>query len=143
VNNSFDPAAVTYEWRDAQNVIVGTNAQTLVITATGLYTVKVISNGCSGSDNETFSSIACQIQKGISVNNDGLNDVFDLTGFNVKKLTIFNRYGLIDYSKSSYTNQWHGQTDSGDDLPDGTYYYVLERDNGETKTGWVYINRAQ
>jgi gliding motility-associated-like protein len=90
----------------------------------------------------TADSITCVIQKGISVNStpDGLNDCMDLVGYNVKKLSIFNRYGMKVYSRDGYTNQWCGQSDNGDQLPDGTYYYVIERDNGETKTGWIYIN---
>jgi flagellar hook assembly protein FlgD len=45
------------------------------------------------------------------------------------------------YSKTDYTNQWKGEDKNGDELPDGTYYYVFNRDNGETRTGWIYINR--
>nr|WP_262886125.1 gliding motility-associated C-terminal domain-containing protein [Flavobacterium phycosphaerae] len=90
--------------------------------------------------------ILCEIQKGISVNNtpDGKNDSLDLTGYNVKKLTIFDRYGMKVYTQANYTNQWVGQSDKGDELPDGTYYYVIDfNDNQSAKTGWVYINREQ
>jgi gliding motility-associated-like protein len=59
----------------------------------------------------------------------------------VKKITIFNRYGMEVYSKSDYTNEWKGNANNGDELPDGTYYYVFSRDNGETRSGWIYINR--
>jgi flagellar hook assembly protein FlgD len=45
------------------------------------------------------------------------------------------------YSKNNYTNQWYGQSDNGEELPDGTYYYVIERGSGEAITGWIYINR--
>jgi gliding motility-associated-like protein len=88
-------------------------------------------------------SVACIIQKGISVNSDGLNDTFDLTGFDVKKLTIFNRLGMQVYSRSNYVNEWGGKSDDGDELPDGTYFYTIEQRSGEVKTGWIYINRAQ
>jgi gliding motility-associated-like protein len=82
------------------------------------------------------------IPKGISPNGDGLNDTFNLTGFNVKQLNIFNRYGSIVYSRTNYQNEWSGQSDKGQELPDGTYYYVIERnDSSEVKTGWIYINR--
>jgi gliding motility-associated-like protein len=86
-------------------------------------------------------SVICLIPKGISPNGDFMNDEFDLTGFNVSKLSIYNRYGREVYSKTNYTNEWHGQTDGDNELPTGTYYYMIERSNGETKTGWVYINR--
>ena len=85
----------------------------------------------------------CDIPKGISPNGDGKNDNFDLSGLDVKKVEIFNRYGQEVYSKENYTNQWNGQANNGNDLPTGTYYYMIERRNGETKTGWVYINRQE
>ena len=86
---------------------------------------------------------SCTIQKGISPNNDGLNDNFDLSGYNVSKLEIFNRYGTVVYSKSGYEDEWYGQSDNGNELPDGTYYYVIDFSDDETKTGWIYINREQ
>ncbi|TWI07378.1 gliding motility-associated-like protein, partial [Flavobacterium cauense R2A-7] len=57
---------------------------------------------------------------------------------------IFNRYGVATYTYGSgYTNQWHGQSNSGQELPDGTYYYVIDTTDGQTRTGWVYINRER
>lgn len=85
----------------------------------------------------------CSIQKGISPNNDGKNDSFDLSGFDVRELQIFNRYGRKVYSKGNYSNEWYGQADNGNELPDGTYYYVIILNDMPSKTGWIYINRAQ
>ena len=81
------------------------------------------------------------IPRGISPNGDGLNDQFDLSALGVKKLEIFNRYGQEVYNKSNYTNEWTGKGSNGDELPTGTYFYMIERTNGESKTGWVYLNR--
>jgi gliding motility-associated-like protein len=90
------------------------------------------------------TTISCTIQKGISPKGtgvgDGLNDYLDLEGQNVTKLEIFNRYGTIVYSKSNYSNEWYGQSDKGDELPDGTYFYVIERNGEQSSTGWIYIN---
>ena len=83
------------------------------------------------------------IQKGISANGDGENDYFDLEGQNVSQLQIFNRYGVKVYSRGNYSNQWYGQSDKGEELPDGTYYFVIDYVAGETKTGWIYINRER
>ena len=110
-----------------------------------MYTCTVTVNQQNCNDTETYDATqtACVIQKGISPNGDGLNDSLDLAGFNVKELGIYNRYGQKVYSKTSYTNQWFGQTDKGDELPDGTYYFIIERNDGPTKSGWVYINRVK
>ncbi|MGV7108165.1 T9SS type B sorting domain-containing protein, partial [Flavobacterium sp. U410] len=86
----------------------------------------------------------CEIPKGISPNGDDKNDEWDLSEFNVTKVEIFNRYGLKVYSKSGgYTNEWHGQSNNGDDLPTATYYYVVEFSDMPSRTGWVYINRQE
>ena len=143
VNGSFVPETATYLWHNAQGVQVG-NTQSITVTEVGVYTVTVTVDGCS-TESLPFdvTSVFCVIQKGISVNNDGVNDTFDLTGFNVKKLTIFNRLGMKVYSRNNYINEWGGKSDAGDELPDGTYYFIIERNTGDTKTGWIYINRAQ
>jgi gliding motility-associated-like protein len=142
VNNSFDPNTVTYSWEGSSGNNVG-NTKSIIVTKPDTYTVKITSGVCSNSADTTVNAITCVIQKGISPNNDSKNDTFKLTGFNVKNLSIFNRYGEKVYSLQNYTDQWGGQSDKGDELPDGTYYYVIDRDNGEAITGWIYINRAQ
>lgn len=86
---------------------------------------------------------SCTIPKGVSPNGDGLNDSWDLSGFDVKKVEIFNRYGKEVYSKSNYTNEWVGKSNNGNELPDGTYYYVIQFNDMASRTGWVYINREQ
>ena len=57
--------------------------------------------------------------------------------FKYSKAQIFNRYGVEVYTKDNYTNEWEGRTNSGDELPTATYYYVLTFSNGTVKTGWV------
>jgi flagellar hook assembly protein FlgD len=47
------------------------------------------------------------------------------------------------YSKVNYEDEWFGQSNSGNELPDGTYYYVINFADAASKTGWIYINREQ
>jgi gliding motility-associated-like protein len=140
VGTSFDPSTVSYSWENSTGLSVG-DTQSITVTEEETYTVTVVSSGCNGIESFTVDAITCVIQKGISPNGDDLNDTFDLRGLNVRNLGIFNRFGTKVYSRKNYTDQWGGQTDKGEELPDGTYYFVIERDNGETKTGWIYINR--
>ena len=81
------------------------------------------------------------IQKGISPNGDTANNNFDLTGMGVQELKIYNRYGMEVYSKSNYINEWNGLDNKGNELPDGTYFYVIHKNNGEKMSSWIYINR--
>ena len=139
VGSSFDPNNVVYSWTDASGLAIGIT-QTITVTNPENYSVSVLSNGCTGTANLNVSNTTCSIQKGISPNGDGDNETFILT--DVKELSIFNRYGSKVYSHgANYTNEWHGQSNGGSELPDGTYYYVIKRASGESVTGWIYINR--
>jgi gliding motility-associated-like protein len=152
LNNSFDSESSTYDW-EYNNQIIGTNSSlnlTNYINLTSIYeelplNIKLTitnSDGCSKVKNYVVDNMFCGIQKGISANNDGKNDFFDLRLLDVKKLTIYNRYGTKVYQKNNYYNEWIGQSENGDKLPDSTYYYVIEFNNDkETKVGWIYINR--
>ncbi|TRW24285.1 T9SS type B sorting domain-containing protein [Flavobacterium zepuense] len=150
-DETFDDSAVTYQWTTLEGTPVGTdspefnatqyiNATTATETFPVTFVLTVNNGGCNSAVPFEVKSIACTIQKGISPNNDGKNDSFDLTSLGVNKLSIFNRYGKEVYVKSNYASEWYGQTNGGDELPTGTYYYVIER-TGESITGWIYINR--
>ena len=84
-----------------------------------------------------------EVPNAISPNGDGMNDVFDLSSYDVSKLEIFNRFGTLVYSKENYTNEWHGQSNSGEELPVGTYYFTMEYQDGKRKAAWVYIQRLK
>ncbi|WP_185965488.1 choice-of-anchor J domain-containing protein [Flavobacterium zepuense] len=139
-NGSFDLETAAYSWTGPQGFTASENK--FEVIEPGTYTVTVTTaEGCTGTKQYEVLSTTCDIPKGISPNGDGFNDDFDLTGLDVKRVSIFNRYGKEVYNAANYTNQWHGQASNGDELPTGTYYYVVNRNNGEAKTGWVYINR--
>lgn len=74
----------------------------------------------------------------ITPNGDGRNDalVFDVLldspeKFPNNEIIIFNRWGDIVFQASPYINNWQGTNESGQELPDGTYYYILRLDIGE------------
>lgn len=153
VNNSFNDAAASYEWTTASGVTVGDNSENFNVSKyiqtinnpvyPMVFNVKVTVGNCTKTLPYTVDGITCQIQRGISPGGTaGLNDNFDLSGFGVKKISIFNRYGKEVYSKTNYVNEWHGQTSNGDELPTGTYFYMIDSESAGQKTGWIYINRA-
>lgn len=133
----------SYAWFDSSGIPIG-NDSSVPVTSPGVYELSVTQNGCTVSDSVLVEATGCgTIQKGISPDNNGMNDFFDLEAFNVTRLQIFNRYGTSVYAKADYQNQWYGQTDKGDALPDGTYYYVIDFSDTPSQTGWIYLNRAQ
>ena len=154
LDNSFDVSTASFKWKNEQGNTIGNDENTFDVTlyvASNnidtanfplVFTVIVTTNGgCEATAEFTVESYFCNIPKGISPNNDGMNDSFNLTGMNVKKLSIFNRYGLEVYTKNDYKNEWFGQSNKNDELPTGTYYYAIETKSGDSQTGWVYINR--
>ena len=126
--------------------VTGTWSPSVIATNTiGVFTYTFTPDVAFCADVVTMdiTVIGCEIPKGISPNGDGENDSWDLSGYDIKKVEIFNRYGTKVYSKSNYSNEWFGQADNGNELPDATYYYVIEFNDLPAKTGWVYINRQQ
>ncbi|MFM2265087.1 MAG: hypothetical protein RLZ77_505 [Bacteroidota bacterium] len=130
----------TVEWYYNNNLIGQGNS--IVISGEGLYTA--VATNALNCDNRAQFDVTndfCTIPKGVSANNDGDNDNFDLTNLNVERLQIFNRWGMVVYEQKNYTNQWDGRSSDGTELPDGTYFYSIEQRSGKIHTGWVYLIR--
>ena len=130
----------SYIWFDNLHQNIGT-ASSLIVYNSGNYSLELSNNGCSEEKPITVFSVLCSVPKGISPNGDGDNEFLDLSNLNVQNLQIFNRHGLEVYSKSNYLNEWVGKSNSGEELPDGTYYYIVNFSSGKTNTGWIYINK--
>jgi flagellar hook assembly protein FlgD len=55
-----------------------------------------------------------------------------------------SRTGAVVYDVENYKNDWAGKGQNGQDLPDGTYYYVLDfYGKFPTVSNYVYINRLK
>ena len=157
ISGTYDPNNVSYQWKDKFGNPVGTNSNVLNVTnviastpggqvvfpVAYTLTVTSVNAGCETSSNIVVESIYCNMQKGISPDGNGSNDFFDLRSMSVKKLEVFNRYGIKVYSQSNYTDQWNGQSNKGEELPSATYYYVIEFNSGESTTGWIYLIREK
>jgi gliding motility-associated-like protein len=85
------------------------------------------------------------VYNAVSANGDNLNSFFYLR--NIKpgnRVTIFNRWGDVVYATSDYDNQnrrFTGISDSGKELPSGTYFYRIEMANMPTRTGFLSLKR--
>jgi gliding motility-associated-like protein len=90
------------------------------------------------------------IPQGFSPNGDGINDLVVITGiFNYpnNSIEIFNRWGDKVFDASPYKNTWDGRSAyglriGGNELPVGTYFYILNLGNGHSiYKGTFYLNR--
>jgi gliding motility-associated-like protein len=76
------------------------------------------------------------IPSGISPNGDGINDKWNLPylkQFPEARVTIFNRWGIIIWEKEKdyTTGAFEGKNKDGKELPLGTYYYLIEFNDGK------------
>ena len=147
IPQGFNTSDVTVQWVLDGNDVSGANGISYEAFEGGDYSAIITFNatGCSNTiSNIIVTEIEnCAIPQGISPGvSAGFNDTLDLRYFNVTKLEIFNRNGTLVYSKNNYSNEWAGQTDDGEELPVGTYFYTMVYEGGtKSKSGWIYINR--
>jgi gliding motility-associated-like protein len=117
-----------------------------------------ISNGqeiATGSDPlDACSPKSCDelvIPNAFTPDGDGINDSFVITGlenYPNNTIIIFNRWGNEVYTASPYENNWTGTSSAqlnigGNELPTGTYYYILDLGDEQKRVikGYVYIQR--
>jgi len=83
----------------------------------------------------------------VSPNGDGSNDVFYIAGiadYPNSDLQIYNRWGNKVYETIGYKNDWDGTFNGKREVPDGTYFYVLELNNPDDNRvfqGYLEISR--
>jgi len=81
-----------------------------------------------------------------SPNGDGVNDrlIFvDPAGeYNQNRLEIFDRYGNAIFEMQGYDSSWDG-TYNNKEVPNGTYFYILDLNGDGTRVtkGWIQIIR--
>ena len=153
---------ISYQWYLNEVLLLGETNNTLDLTITDeisgaqTYSVVLSKGSCTASDElviELYDVANCVISEGISPDaTPGFNDYLDLEFLSdrvggITNLQIFNRFGTIIYEQVNYVNQWNGQDNSGNELPTGTYYYVINLASvddiyGSQTSGWIYLNRS-
>jgi gliding motility-associated-like protein len=125
----------TYSWTYNGNVVG--SGPTYAATDFGTYGVVITdNNGCIGADEVDVNEKPCEIEIPNVItpgNGDGKNDVFFIKNLDSNpdtKVVILNRWGKEVYSSNNYQNNW-----DGDDLPDGTYFYVVVVKSGKDYKG--------
>lgn len=137
----------------ANPIVTNANADKM-----GMYTVTVRDERkCSSNESITMFLEDCEdrftVPEGFSPNGDGINDALIIRGLSNypnHSIVIFNRWGEKVYKAAPYNNDWQGMSQyglviglgAGELLPEGTYFYLLEKNNGEEPIkGSIYLKR--
>jgi gliding motility-associated-like protein/uncharacterized repeat protein (TIGR01451 family) len=128
-----------------------------IVNTNGSYSNTVTIDGIEAdgeTDNNTSTILTYPtdffIPEGFSPNGDGTNDLFVIRGilnYPANTFVIYNRWGNKVFEASPYKNTWDGRSMfglrvGGDELPVGTYFYVLDLKNGSSIfKGTIYLNR--
>lgn len=156
------PTGTTATWTFNDEVVAtGNNYEIKPVSANnvGNYYLTITSaEGCSSILKIILVGEACGIviPSAISPDGDGLNDSFVIDGLAAypnSEVWIYNRWGNEVFYSNDYQNDWDGRSLSklnvgGDELPEGTYYYLVKLGGvegqtgaGEIHKGFVYLKR--
>lgn len=109
------------------------------------YTVMLVDRHQCESSDVVLVNVEVLIPSAITPNGDGMNDYFEvekIESFTSSSLIIYNRWGNVVYKEAPYKNKWNGVSNSGQPLPDETYYYILDYGVGDKPlSGYVLIKR--
>jgi gliding motility-associated-like protein len=128
----------------------------VVLADAGLYSLTINVFSCVSNTSVTSvevnncDTIDFFIPEGFSPNKDGINDLFVIRGIEFypnNTFLVFNRWGNKVFESKSYLNTWDGTSNLGitvgtDELPVGTYFYILDLGDGsDVYKGTIYLNR--
>ena len=114
-------------------------------SASSWYSLTVDSSGCLGIDS-IYVVLGVLPYDAITPNGDQMNDtweIVDIENYPQAIVKIFNRWGTVVHETTGGSNYiaWDGTYES-EELPVGTYYYVIDLNNNEDpQTGPITIIR--
>jgi gliding motility-associated-like protein len=153
-------AGSTYSWLGPNGFNSTTSLSSIpfaTINNGGVYSLVITNNNCSSAVTKIVVEIKdCQkiitdlyIPEGFSPNADGVNDLFFIRGLNLypkNSFEVYNRWGVKIYDSYPYRNDWNGTCTKGvriggDQLPVGTYFYILNLGNNTPPLkGTIFLN---
>lgn len=100
----------------------------------GTYTIELIVTDANGEEKKDYRVIEVEANSAITVlpnvftpNGDGINDFCAVKGKNLAafQMKVFNRSGNVIFESQSIDNSWDGKNKFGENIPIGTYFYLI------------------
>jgi gliding motility-associated-like protein len=97
-----------------------------------------------------YEYLALQVSEGFSPNGDGSNDTWyikSIENYPDNSIKVFDRWGMLVYHVTRYDNAqgWNGRAntgqESGNQLEEGTYYYLLHVGGKKVFSGYLTLVR--
>lgn len=126
-----------YEWNTGNGSMTSEHSiKNLVYDTPGIYTVWLTAYNKSGCSLSTSKELRAEpsliLANVITPNGDRKNDTF-VVPVEHSQLEIYNRWGKEIFKSTDYQNDW------GKDIPNGTYYYLVETPGGSRCKGWIQV----
>jgi gliding motility-associated-like protein len=145
-----DSNRVSFLWTPSIGLLPDANSirPSLIVTQDQTYTLTATAEGplaCSDSDSLFVKMLLpVKVPNSFTPNGDGINDTWvipNLKDYPTMRIQVMNRYGQNVFRTYGYGKAWDG-TLNGKPLPAGTYFYIIELNNGlKPITGSVSIIR--
>ncbi len=134
-----------YSWILPDNIEPDYETYFLDYISAGTYIYSITdSKACIFNDTIILKSLneACKLEmyNVITPNGDGINDEWNISEnwvyndesiFPGASIKIFDRYGrLVFNNQNNYANKFTGVDSNGNELPAGSYFYIIEKSNG-------------
>ncbi len=84
------------------------------------------------------------VPTGFSPNNDGSNDYLEFFGrddITVINLQVYDRWGTLVYENKNYQNDWNGTDKKGEDLPEDTYFMIVDLGEKGLRKSYLILRR--
>ncbi|RYY26393.1 MAG: PKD domain-containing protein [Sphingobacteriaceae bacterium] len=138
---------ITYKWTPATGLNNPNIARPVATPQDDItYRLTVTSaDSCSATDTVSIRILKIPIiPNTFTPNSDGTNDVWNIQNLDRYPdciMDIYNRYGMLMYHSIGYNRPWDGRY-KGEEVPVGTYYYVLNlKDGTKNYGGYVTVIR--
>jgi len=127
-------------------------------TSTTTYTVSAMTNATCAAGIPVGAMVTVKVKECDSMkifvpnvfspNGDGTNDqfYFTTTGISTLAYSIYDRWGILLFNGTNISSTWDGRAKSGEQVPDGTYFFTYNAQTMEGKTlkgnGFIQLLRG-